>query len=47
MRVTTLENVYEMLSESRTMYGIEMWGLEAGWKEIDKIHARFCKKILH
>jgi hypothetical protein len=44
MRVTTLENVYEMLSESRTMYGIEMWGLEGGWKEIDKIHARFCKK---
>jgi hypothetical protein len=28
------------------MYGIEMWGLEGGWKEIDKIHARFFKKIL-
>jgi hypothetical protein len=31
MSVKTLENVYEMLSESRTMYGIEMWGLEGRW----------------
>jgi hypothetical protein len=35
-----------MLSECRTMYGIEMWGLDGGWKEIDKIHSRFCKMIL-
>jgi hypothetical protein len=27
-------------------YGIEMWGVEEGWKEIDKIHSRFCKIIL-
>jgi hypothetical protein len=46
IRVKILENVYEMLSESRTMYGIEMWGLEGGWKEIDNIQSRFCKIIL-
>jgi hypothetical protein len=28
------------------MYGIEMWALHGGWKEIDKIHSRFCKIIL-
>jgi hypothetical protein len=28
------------------MYSIEMWGLEGGWKEIDKIHRRFCKITL-
>jgi hypothetical protein len=46
IRVKFLENVYEMLSESRTMYGIEMWVLEGGWTEINKIHSRFCKIIL-
>jgi hypothetical protein len=46
IRVKILENVYEMLSESRTMYGIEMRGLEVRWKEIDKIHSIFCKIIL-
>jgi hypothetical protein len=30
IKVKILENVYEMLSESRTMYGIEMWSLEGG-----------------
>jgi hypothetical protein len=23
-----------------------MWGLEGGWKQIDKIHSRFCKVTL-
>jgi hypothetical protein len=27
------------------MYGIEMWGLDGGRKEIDKTHSRFCTKI--
>jgi hypothetical protein len=44
--VKILENVHEMLSESRMMYGVEMWGLEGGWQEIDKILSRFCKIIL-
>jgi hypothetical protein len=44
--VKMLANVYKILSESRTMCGIEMWCLEGGWKEIDKIHSRFCKIIL-
>jgi hypothetical protein len=28
IRMKILENVYEMLSESRTMYGIKIWGLD-------------------
>jgi hypothetical protein len=46
IRVKVLENIYEMLCESRMMYCIEMWDLEGGWKQIDKIHSRFCKVIL-
>jgi hypothetical protein len=47
-RVKLLENVYEMVCESRMMYeyGVEIWGVEEGWKEIDKIHGRMCKKVL-
>jgi hypothetical protein len=28
------------------MYGAEIWRLDEGWKEIDIIHRRLCKKIL-
>jgi hypothetical protein len=28
------------------MYGVELLGLDEAWKEIDKMHGRFCKKIL-
>jgi hypothetical protein len=46
MGVKLLENVYKMVCESRMMYGIEISGVEEGWKEIYKIHGRMCKKIL-
>jgi hypothetical protein len=46
IRVKISENVYETRSEFRTMYGIEMWVIDGGWKEIDKIHSRFRKTIL-
>jgi hypothetical protein len=28
--VKLLENVYEMVCESRMMYGVEIWGVEEG-----------------
>jgi hypothetical protein len=28
------------------MYAVELWGLDEAWKEFDRIHGRFCKKIL-
>jgi hypothetical protein len=46
MRVQLLENVFEMVCESRLMYGAEICGLDEGWKDIDIIHGRLCKKIL-
>jgi hypothetical protein len=46
MNVKMLENIYEMISESSMMYGIELRGVYDPWKEIDKIHGRFCKKTL-
>jgi hypothetical protein len=45
-RLQLLENGYEMACESRMMYGAEVWGLDEGWKEIDIINGRLCKKIL-
>jgi hypothetical protein len=27
MRIEMLENIYEMICESRMIYGLEMWGL--------------------
>jgi hypothetical protein len=41
-----LENIYEMISESSMMYSIELCGVYNAWKEIDKIHGKFCDKIL-
>jgi phosphorylcholine metabolism protein LicD len=46
MNVKMLENIYEMMSETSMMYDIELWGVYDAWKEIDKIHGKFCKKIL-
>jgi hypothetical protein len=46
MGVKFLENVYEMVCESRMIYGVEKRGVEEGWKEIDKIHERMYKKNL-
>jgi hypothetical protein len=42
MKVRTLE----MLCEPGIIYGVELWGLDEAWKEADRIHGRFCKKIL-
>jgi hypothetical protein len=28
------------------IYGIDIWGLHGAWKEADKFHSRFCKKII-
>jgi hypothetical protein len=25
---------------------LKVWGLSEGWKEIDKTHSRFCKKLM-
>jgi hypothetical protein len=35
-----------MLSESITMYGIQIWGLDGGLEDTDKYHSRFYKIIL-
>jgi hypothetical protein len=46
IEVEMLENVYEMACESKIMYGIEVWGLNGAWKEVDKVHSIFCKKTI-
>jgi hypothetical protein len=37
LKVRTLEYTYETC-ESRIMYGVELWGLDEAWKEVDRIH---------
>ena len=35
-----------MVCESEIMYGIEVRGLNKAWKEVDKVHSRFSKKLM-
>ena len=35
-----------ILSGSRIVYGVEVWGLWRGWRKADKIHGKFLTKIL-
>jgi hypothetical protein len=46
IEVKVLEEVYNALVESRMMTGVEIWGLEDGWKEIEKVHELFCKRLM-
>jgi hypothetical protein len=41
IKVQMLENIHEIVCESKIMCGIEVWGLNGAWKEVDKIHSIF------
>jgi hypothetical protein len=44
--VEILENVYAIITASKIMYRIEVWGLEEAQRENDKTHGRCCKKLI-
>jgi hypothetical protein len=44
--INILEQLYESLIESRMMTGVEIWGLDDGWREIGNAHEMFCKRIM-
>jgi hypothetical protein len=44
IQVKMLEQIYNSLIESRMMTGVEIWGLEGGWEEIEKDHEMFYKR---
>jgi hypothetical protein len=46
MGINILEQLYVPLIESRMMTGVEIWGLDDGWREIEKVHEMFCKRIM-
>jgi hypothetical protein len=46
MGINILEQLYVSLIESRMMTGVEIWGLDDGWREIGKVHEIFCKRIM-
>jgi hypothetical protein len=46
IKVKVLEQVYNALVESRMITGVEIWGLEDGWKEVQKVHELFCKTVM-
>jgi hypothetical protein len=35
-----------MECESKIMRGTDIWGLSEAWEELDKVHFRFCKKLM-
>ena len=37
------ETIYEMVCESKVMYGIEVRGLSEAWKELYKVHRDFAR----
>jgi hypothetical protein len=41
-----LGNIYEMVCESKIVYGMEVWGLIEAWKDVDRLYSRFCKKLM-
>jgi hypothetical protein len=41
-----LENIYQMVCESKMMYGIEVCRLSEAWIQLDKVHSRFCRKLM-
>jgi hypothetical protein len=45
MGINILEQLYVSLIESRMMTGVEIWGLDDGWRETGKVHEMFCKRI--
>lgn len=46
IRVKMLENIYEVVCESKITCGIEVWILSEEWKESDKLHSRFFKNLM-
>jgi hypothetical protein len=46
IEVKVLEQVHNALVESRMMTGVEIWGLEDGWKEVKKVHELFRKRLM-
>jgi hypothetical protein len=46
IEVKVLEQVYNALVESLMMTGVEIWGLEDGWKEIKKVQELFCERVM-
>jgi len=46
IKIQILEKRCEMLCESKIMYGIEVGRLSKAWKELGKIHRRFCEKLM-
>jgi hypothetical protein len=45
MKFRRLENIYEMICESRIMYDIDLWILDEAWKETDRI-TKMCTEWL-
>jgi hypothetical protein len=43
IEVKALEQFHNSQTETCNMTGVEVWGLEDGWKEIGKV---FCTRIL-
>lgn len=43
-KMQMLEDMYETVCGLKIACGFEVWGMNEAWKELDKLHCRFCKK---
>jgi len=41
-----LERIYEMICESKVLYGTESWRIEGGWEIVERVQGKFFKKLL-
>lgn len=45
MTADMLGNICEMICVLRFLHGVETWGVSGGWKIVDTVCGRFCKKV--
>jgi hypothetical protein len=41
-----LDKIFEVMCESKILYGAEISGIRKGWEIVDRIQGKFCQKVL-
>jgi hypothetical protein len=45
VKLMNLQNMYGTICESRLVYRAEVWGLEEGWEEINRVQGSSCRNV--
>lgn len=46
IKIQMLDDIYDMVCESKITFGNEVWGLNEALKELDEVLNRFCNKLM-